>query len=119
MKTMHKTLLITVLLAAPLAAAQAQGDAAKHRAWIEAQKIDVQPTLTVKETEIPADSGAAQTQPMPPSYNTPATQAPSTNMPAAPSTPSPDTYATPPAGGQQQPMPSHPGMGGSTGTGMQ
>src|SRR5690606_15959078 len=116
---MHKTLLITVLLAAPLAAAQAQDDAAKHRAWIEAQKIDVQPTLTVKETEIPADSGAAQAQPVTLKVNAPGTEPQLTNMPAAPSTPSPDSYATPPAGGQQQAMPSHPGMGGSTGTGMQ
>lgn|GEM_PF-4858073 len=56
MKTVHKTLLIAALLAAPFAAAQAHDDAARHRAWIAAQKIDIQPTLTVKETQVPADS---------------------------------------------------------------
>jgi len=55
-KTVHKTLLIAALLAAPFAAVQAHDDAARHRAWIAAQKIDVQPTLTVKETQVPADS---------------------------------------------------------------
>ncbi len=114
MKTMQKTLLITALLAAPLAAAQAQGDAARHRAWIEAQKIDVQPTLTVKETEIPADSSTGQSQPMSPSYNTPAGQAPSTNMPATPSSSGSGSYA--PSMNGQQPMPGHQGM--ESGSGM-
>ena len=66
MKTLNKTLSLALLLAAvPLAAAQAQDEGAAHQAWLKAQKIDIKPTLTIKETQIPADSvpGASGTAP--------------------------------------------------------
>jgi hypothetical protein len=56
MKQLYKTLLVSALLAAPFATVQAAQSQAAHEAWIKAQKIDVQPTLTIKETTIPADS---------------------------------------------------------------
>ncbi|HEU0228956.1 MAG TPA: hypothetical protein VFR20_00145 [Burkholderiaceae bacterium] len=56
MKQLYKTLLVSALLAAPFATVQAHETQAQHEAWIKAQKIDVQPTLTIKETTIPASS---------------------------------------------------------------
>src|SRR5690554_5375343 len=63
MKTMHRTILITALLAAPFAVAQAHDDAAAHQSWLERQKIDIQPTLEITETEIPVGSSATTTSP--------------------------------------------------------
>lgn len=75
MKTMQKTLLITALLAAPFAAAQAHDDPAAHQAWLERQKIDVQPTLEITETEIPADSAGTSS---PGTYRQPGAAMPAT-----------------------------------------
>ncbi|WP_073107164.1 hypothetical protein [Pollutimonas bauzanensis] len=95
--------MIAALVAAPFAAAQAR-DQSAHEAWIEAQKIDVQPTLKVTETQIPADSATgassssttapggtgangSMSEPRAPSSNMPSSSggyapaAPSTNMP--------------------------------------
>lgn len=87
MKLLHKTLLVSLLLATPFAAVQAAESAAAHAAWIKAQKIDIQPTLKVTETKIPADSvgsSSSQTNPPPGSSmnpgqmnNMPPSQAPS------------------------------------------
>lgn len=63
MKILHKTLLCSVLIAVPMVAVQARDNDAAHRAWIEAQKIDIQPTITIKESEIPADSAAGASAP--------------------------------------------------------
>lgn len=113
MKTMQKTLLITALLLAPLAAAQAaQQSASEHQAWIEAQKIDVQPTLTVKESQVPADSGTSQ----PSSYGTQAPSGMNPQMPATPANPNSGSYAP---NAQPAPMQSHPGMQSGTGMKMQ
>lgn len=85
MKLLHKTLLVSLLLATPFAAVQA-AESAAHAAWIKAQKIDIQPTLKVTETKIPADSAgssSSQTNPPPGSsmnpgqMNMPPSQAPS------------------------------------------
>lgn len=68
MKLLRKTLLVSLLLATPFAAVQAAESAAAHEAWIKAQKIDIQPTLKVTETKIPADSAgssSSQTNPQP------------------------------------------------------
>ena len=54
MKQLYKTLLVSALLAAPFATVQAHETQSQHEAWIKAQKIDVKPTLTIKETTIPA-----------------------------------------------------------------
>ena len=86
MKLLHRTLLVSLLLATPFAAVQAAESAAAHAAWIKAQKIDIQPTLKVTETKIPADSAgssSSQTNPPPSSsmnpgqMNMPPNQAPS------------------------------------------
>src|SRR3546814_6836505 len=61
MKTLHRTLLMAAMLAAPFAAAQAHETDAAHRAWLKAQQIDIKPTLTITETEIPAGSSATST----------------------------------------------------------
>ncbi|MEO6958508.1 MAG: hypothetical protein ABI228_00895 [Burkholderiaceae bacterium] len=67
MKLLHKTLLVSLLLATPFVAVQAAESAAAHAAWIKAQKIDIQPTLKVTETKIPADSaGSSSSQTNPP-----------------------------------------------------
>ncbi|UYO94651.1 hypothetical protein [Pollutimonas sp. M17] len=120
MKTLHKKLLLTALLAAPFAAAQAHDDDAAHRAWLKAQQIDIKPTLTIKETEIPAGSAASST-----GTGSPAgTSAPS-SMPASPSAPpstmpsSPGTYSpgAQPSGTPVYPAPieNHPGMNSGPG----
>lgn len=54
MKQLYKTLLVSALLAAPFATVQAHETQSQHEAWIKAQKIDVKPTLTIKESTIPA-----------------------------------------------------------------
>lgn len=62
MKILYKTILISAILATPFAATQAQTQghahesAAAHKAWIEAQKIDIKPTIRITETQIPAGS---------------------------------------------------------------
>src|SRR5690606_39347258 len=61
MKTLNKTLLLTAMLAMPLAVAQAHDDDAAHRAWLKAQQIDIKPTLNIQETEIPAGSSGTST----------------------------------------------------------
>jgi hypothetical protein len=98
--------LIAALLAAPFAAAQAHDDAARHRAWIAAQKIDVQPTLTVKETQVPADSvnqgSSGYQQQGSQGYQQ---QAPSGGMAPPQDSSGSSSYG---AGGN---MPSHEGMG--------
>ncbi|NYT62097.1 hypothetical protein H0A66_07160 [Alcaligenaceae bacterium] len=61
MKTLSTTLLITAaLLAVPFASVQARETPAQHEAWIKAQKIDIKPTLTVTETQIPAGTVSNQ-----------------------------------------------------------
>jgi outer membrane protein W len=54
MKLLYKSLLVSALLATPFAAANAHESQAAHDAWVKAQKIDVQPTLSIKTTTIPA-----------------------------------------------------------------
>ncbi len=56
MKKLYKTVLVAALVAAPFATVQARESSAAHEAWIKAQEINVQPTLTIKETTVPADS---------------------------------------------------------------
>lgn len=62
MKILYKTILMSAILAIPFAATQAQAQtqahesAAAHKAWIEAQKIDIKPTIHITETQIPAGS---------------------------------------------------------------
>jgi hypothetical protein len=98
LKTIQKTLLISALLAVPFAAAQAHETAAAHEAWIKAQKIDVQPTLKVSETQIPADSAGGST-----GSSAPGTTMPSSSMPSSQMVP----------GGQGSVYPSN-GMGAKT-----
>lgn len=93
MKTSSKTLLLAALIAVPFTAAQAADEA-----WIRAQKIDIQPTLKITETEIPADSSA--TSATPPTSSMPGstgTQAPPSTyqppMPPSTSPSSPGVYA--------------------------
>src|SRR3546814_8701736 len=62
MKTLHRTLLMAAMLAAPFAAAQAHETDAAHRAWLKAQQIDIKPTLTITENEIPAGSSATRSE---------------------------------------------------------
>ncbi|HEY9281381.1 MAG TPA: hypothetical protein VIP51_15025 [Eoetvoesiella sp.] len=97
MKTSHKILLVSILLATPFAAAQAQSSRASHEAWIKAQKIDIQPTLKITETEIPAGSPATSTGPGNTGTGTPGSQ-----MPQPGSAPVPDSqvpaYNTPATG---------------------
>lgn len=117
MKTLNKTLLLAALLATPFAAAQAHDNEAAHRAWLKAQEIDIKPTLTIKETEIPADSSA-----MPAGAGAPA----GTTSPSSPSAPpsttpsSPGTYSPgiQPSGTPPYPAPieNHPGMNSGMGT---
>jgi len=59
MKQLYKTLVISALLATPFAAVHAAESRAAHDAWIKAQKVDVKPTLTIKETTIPASSASS------------------------------------------------------------
>ena len=94
MTKFQKSLVFTALLALPFTATQARDEA-----WIKAQKIDIQPTLRVTETEIPAGS-TATTPGYPstsgqtvPGSNMPSTGTPSTNMPYS-NTPSTNTPST-------------------------
>lgn len=86
MKTLTKSLIIAAIMAAPFAA-QAHETAAEHQAWIEAQKIDIQPTLKITETQIPADqagtnnSGSGYTTPSTSGQTMPSTTMPSSDMP--------------------------------------
>ncbi len=125
MKTVHKTFLIAALLALPLAAAQARDNDAKHRAWLKAQQIDIQPTLKITETQIPAD-GTSTTSPSStmPSYGTPGSSMPSSQMPSnqmpsnqmpstqMPSTQMPSTQSPP--SGSYAPMPAPGSAPGAT-----
>lgn len=101
MKTLSKTLMVAALLAVPFAAAQAS---TAHERWIEAQKIDIKPTISVTETQIPADSvngvqNQGSTVPAPGTYTPSNGSAAPGTMPAPgtymPSTPSPNTTNTP------------------------
>ncbi len=87
MKTLNKTILLAALMAVPFTAAHAADEA-----WLRAQKIDIQPTLRITETEIPADSATGSTTPstttMP---GTTGAQNPSTYQPSMPSTTSPSS----------------------------
>ncbi len=87
MKTLNKTVLLAALIVVPFTAANAADEA-----WIRAQKIDIQPTLRITETEIPADTATGSTTPststMP---GTTSTQNPSTYQPSMPSTTSPSS----------------------------
>ncbi|RTZ44602.1 hypothetical protein EKL30_08535 [Candidimonas sp. SYP-B2681] len=117
MKTLNKALVIAALLAAPFAGAQAARDQAAHEAWIKAQKIDIQPTLRVTETEIPADSSATGSQmpgtsSQPGSTSSGAANSTGTGLvppssPPAQSAPYPGTGSTMPGG--TAPFPVHPG----------
>jgi hypothetical protein len=114
MKTLNKTLLLTAMLAAPFAAAQAHDDDAAHRAWLKAQQIDIKPTLNIQETEIPAGSSGTSTGTGMPAGNT------SPSMPSSPTAPpstmpsSQGTYSpgVQPSGAPAYPAPieNHPGM---------
>lgn len=127
MKTLHKTLLISALLVTPFVNVQARDDAA-HRAWIEAQKIDIQPKLEITETEIPADQATGSTgSQMPgavsPTDTMPSQQMPSSNMPSSggyePATPSGGYEPATPSGGTmpqgsapiESPLDRNPGTG--------
>lgn len=103
MKIFHKTLLCSALIIAPMAAVQAHDDAAAHNSWLEAQKIDIEPTITIQETEIPADSATGA--PAPGSYDNPVSPGvqPAPAQPAQPGYTTPD--ATMPDTGNQPPMP--------------
>ncbi|NGM88683.1 hypothetical protein G5B35_15355 [Parapusillimonas sp. SGNA-6] len=116
MKTVHKTCLIAVMLGLPLAAAQAHDNEAAHRAWLKAQQIDIQPTLKITETQIPADGSTTTSPPTTtspsstmPSYGTPGSSMPSSQMPSSqmPSTQSPPS-------GSYAPMPSPGSTPGAT-----
>ncbi|HWL30165.1 MAG TPA: hypothetical protein VNQ97_14785 [Burkholderiaceae bacterium] len=115
MKTVHKTCLIAAMLSLPLAAAQAHDSDAQHRAWLKAQQIDIQPTLKITETQIPAD-GSTTTSPSSttPSYGTPGSSMPSSNMPSSqmPSSQMPSTQS--PSSGSYAPMPSPGSAPGAT-----
>lgn len=102
MKKPSKTLLIAAaLLVVPFASVQARETSAQHEAWIKAQKIDIKPTITVTETQIPAGSeGGASSQGstapasgsyMPSNNSTPSSNMPSSNMPSS-NMPSSGTY---------------------------
>ncbi|PLC51326.1 hypothetical protein CR159_03625 [Pollutimonas subterranea] len=86
MKTSSKTLLLAALIAVPFTAVHAADEA-----WLRAQKIDIQPTLKITETEIPADSSASSPSPSTTMPGTTGTQAPSTYQPSMPSTTSPSS----------------------------
>ncbi|HEY9573839.1 MAG TPA: hypothetical protein VIR76_12050 [Pusillimonas sp.] len=102
MKTLHRTLLMAAMLAAPFAAAQAHETDAAHRAWLKAQQIDIKPTLTITETEIPAGSSATST-----GTGAPAGTAPS-HMPASPSSTMPSSQGTYSPGIQPSGAPAYP-----------
>jgi len=112
-KKMHKTLLIAALMAVPFAAANAHDDSARHRAWIEAQKIDIKPTLTIKETTVPADQVGNSTST--PATGTPSGAMPSSNMPSS-NMPSSNMPSGQMPSGQMPSgqMPSGGGYGGSS-----
>jgi len=59
MKKLHVALFAAALSAGALTAAQAAESKMSHEAWLAAQKIDIQPTLKVTETTIPASEAAA------------------------------------------------------------
>jgi hypothetical protein len=107
MKLFYKTLLISLLAATPFAAVQAAESAAAHAAWIKAQKIDIQPTLKVTETKIPADAagstGSQTNPPTAPSMNPPTNQG-QMNAPSYPN-------QTPSRPAQDNNSMMHPGMG--------
>lgn len=117
MKILHKTVFATALLAFPLAAVHAQDDGAAHRKWLEAQKIDIQPTLEISETEIPMDSSTGYTQPGTTTPSNPGSNMPSSQVPS-PSQPS-GTY-TPVMPSTNPPSTNMPGsrMPGQTSPGM-
>lgn len=116
MKTVHKTLLIAVMLGMPLAGAQAHDNDAQHRAWLKAQQIDIEPTLKITETQIPAD-GTTTTAPSStmPSYGTPGASSPGSSMPSTqmPSSQMPSTQS-PSSSGSYAPMPAPGAAPGST-----
>lgn len=101
MKIFHKTLLCSVLIITPIAVVQAHETEAQHQAWIRAQKIDIQPTITIKETQIPASS-------VPGSYSQPV-------APGAQSSGGQSGYTVPGTGNHQSmpgsaPIEDHSGM---------
>ncbi|HUH60408.1 MAG TPA: hypothetical protein VL001_10055 [Candidimonas sp.] len=127
MKTLHKAILISTLLVTPFVNVQARDEAA-HRAWIEAQKIDIKPTLEITETEIPADQAGATNSQMPgavsptdtmptprmPSSNMPSSNMPSSNMPSSGGyEPAPPSGGTMPQGSApiESPLNTDPGTG--------
>jgi len=124
MKAIHRTLLISALLATPFAAVHAAESQAAHEAWLKAQKIDIEPTLKVTETKIPAGSTGAPSgssnngmgnggmnngagmpgQQMPsqaPSQTMPSSQMPSGNSMGSPGA---SDQSTSPYGTQQRPQ---------------
>ena len=105
MKIFQKTLLCSALIIAPMAAAQAHDDAAAHNSWLEAQKIDVEPTITIQETEIPADSATGA--PAPGSYENPVSPGvqPAPTQPGQPVQPGYSTPNAPMPDTGAQPMP--------------
>lgn len=119
MKTLSRTLLITALLAAPFASVHARENQSAHEAWIKAQKIDIEPTLRITETEIPAGStgatsGQGTTGSTPGTYMPSTGTTPSTNMPSS-NMPSSEGYTppAPPSTGTQQggaPIYTNPGV---------
>lgn len=82
MSTKMSKALLAMALTVPFAAAQTATAKSSHEAWIEAQKIDIEPTLSVQETVVPLDQIPPELQPSPssPSYGT--TPAPSAVPPA-------------------------------------
>ncbi|NYT38640.1 hypothetical protein ERD78_16955 [Allopusillimonas soli] len=101
MKTLTKSLIIAAIMAAPFAA-QAHETAAEHQAWIEAQKIDIQPTLKITETQIPADQAGTNSSGT--GYTTPSTSGqtmPSTTMPSSDMSPSSMPPSSMPSSGSQ------------------
>lgn len=114
MKTVHKAIFVAILLATPFAAAQARDNAA-HQRWLEAQKIDIKPTIKITETQIPADSAGSSSN-----YGAPATQAPGASMPSSGTPVQPSTGSMPSSGGYAPSMPPTPSTdgGSSTGEGM-
>lgn len=82
--------LLAMLLTVPFVAAHSANAKSSHQAWLEAQKIDIEPTLSVQETVVPLDQIPPEMRPLPssPSYGTmPAPNA----APPAPPAPAPGT----------------------------
>ena len=122
MKILHKTIFATALLALPFAAVHARDDGGAHSRWLEAQKIDITPTLEISETQVPLDSSTGYTQPgatMPSNSGStmPSSQVPPSGQPSGTYTPVMPSTNTQPSTmpGNRMPGQASPGMNSGMG----